>query len=111
MRLKSKEFFPGGVQGDDLLTFKAWLAEADRLGVALRANDVPWLVLADVYKIDMSQKFSADAQGFEIPISREEAELQQRIIFKLRDDGNRTATRDKVANFEGTLRIVAAPTG
>ena len=97
MRLKSKEFFPGGVQGDELLTFKAWLSEADRLGVTLRPTDVPWLVLADVYKLDMAQKFGADAQGFEIPVSREEADLQQRIINKLREDGNRMSTREQVA--------------
>ena len=91
IRLKAKEFFPGGLQPDDLLTFKAWLAEADRLGVVLQPDDVNWLVLSDIYKMDMSRKFAIDAQGGQLQL-RDESELQQRVIFKLRDDGNRNAT-------------------
>jgi len=44
-RLKRKQFFDGGMKLDDLVDFKVWLLEADRLGITLDSEGITRLVL------------------------------------------------------------------
>jgi hypothetical protein len=110
-------FFGAGVTLDDLVDFKVWLHEADRLGVALVPEDVKRLLNQEVYAYEFKdfgiKLFDANERESIYPILQEMRSQRQAVsestIFKGLYDEFRARIAQKMLALSDPRFEVSAP--
>jgi len=66
IRLKDKYFFDTGVKADELIDFRTWLAEADRLGISLLPQHLEILVATELHRPDFREAVQSAQEDFQV---------------------------------------------
>jgi hypothetical protein len=101
-RLRHPRFFEGGVMVDDLIEFKTWQTQADRLGVKISDDDLDAIV--------QMQFFSNRSERFISPREMQEAQMMARGSKEVTDVIFRRALMDEYRVRIAKLAIIKMQT-
>ena len=83
-RLRKPRFFPGGVKLDDLVEFKLWQIQADRLGIRLDDEHLDQLVRIEFFKTITNEQLAGAEMNARRGRDTGEANLKKALIEEYR---------------------------